>query len=242
MVCYISYHVLINVVAVQWLETCLRLPIYTSAPPSGNRCGLLFFKFKLHSYFLFTPTIADNLRYMSVANADPKRTHYSVLGLQRSKSSELSHEDLKSAYRRTLLIHHPDKAASTKPEHELKDSANGRAKSKYTVDEIVTAYEVLADPVKRAGYDRALSTAENGPWTSKNVQNEHHAGVENFDLEDLTYDPDAGQWSKECRCGQKRGYIVTEPDLETESQSGEILVDCRGCSLYIKVLFAMDGT
>jgi diphthamide biosynthesis protein 4 len=179
---------------------------------------------------------------MSITTGNTKRTHYSVLGLQRSNFDTLSHEDIKSAYRRTLLIHHPDKAASTKPQHELKDGANGREKPQFTIDEIVTAYVVLTDPAKRAEYDYTLSKAEHSEWISQTDRNDDHAGVESFDLEDLTYDSDAERWSKECRCGQKRGYIVTESDLGKESENGEILVGCRGCSLFIKVLFAIDGT
>ena len=68
-----------------------------------------------------------------------KRTHYEVLGIQRSFTAG----ELRIAYRRMALKHHPDRS-----------SAPG------SVDrfiEVVQAYEVLKDPLRRASYDRLLA-------------------------------------------------------------------------------------
>jgi len=72
---------------------------------------------------------------MGMAN----RTHYQVLGVRRNFTSV----ELRSAYRRMALIHHPD-----------------RSKASDAVDrfiEVVKAYEVLNDPLRRESYDRLLA-------------------------------------------------------------------------------------
>lgn len=65
-----------------------------------------------------------------------KRTHYQVLGISHNFTST----ELRSAYRRMALMHHPD-----------------RSQAPDAVDrfiEIVKAYEVLNDPQRRESYDR----------------------------------------------------------------------------------------
>lgn len=97
----------------------------------------------------------------------PKRDYYEVLGVPRSATAE----EVKSAYRRLARQHHPDL------NKENPKAAEERFK------ELSEAYEVLADPEKRARYDQmGFSGVETdfGPqgfgW-----QNFTHAG----DLEDL---------------------------------------------------------
>lgn len=66
-----------------------------------------------------------------------KRDYYDVLGVQRGASDT----DLKSAYRKLAMKHHPDRNPGDKHcEHQFK--------------EINEAYEVLKDADKRAAYDR----------------------------------------------------------------------------------------
>jgi molecular chaperone DnaJ len=67
-----------------------------------------------------------------------KRDYYEVLGVPR----EAGPEEIKRAYRRGALKHHPDNAPGDKAEAERK------------FKELAEAYEVLADPHKRARYDR----------------------------------------------------------------------------------------
>ncbi|MCS7176103.1 MAG: J domain-containing protein [Candidatus Kapabacteria bacterium] len=65
------------------------------------------------------------------------KDYYSILGVQPTASSE----EIKKAYRRLALQYHPDRNPGDK-------AAEERFK------EIAEAYEVLADPEKRAKYDR----------------------------------------------------------------------------------------
>jgi molecular chaperone DnaJ len=67
-----------------------------------------------------------------------KRDYYEVLGVGRDASDQ----ELKSAYRKLALQHHPDRNPENKHEAEEK------------FKEITEAYGVLADPQKRAVYDR----------------------------------------------------------------------------------------
>lgn len=151
----------------------------------------------------------------------------------------MSQEDIKSAYRNALLIHHPDKAAhvslSKKQQHQ-KPPFHDSSPPVYSIDDIVIAYEVLADPRKRRIYNETLDKKEGSVTNEKDT----HIGVEVFDLEDLQHDGHKNIWSKSCRCGDEQGYVLTETDLDNESQHGEIYVGCQGCSLFIKVLFALE--
>ena len=66
-----------------------------------------------------------------------KRCYYEVLGVQRGASDA----DLKAAFRKAAMQHHPDRNPGDKTcEHRFK--------------EINEAYDVLKDPDKRAAYDR----------------------------------------------------------------------------------------
>ena len=66
-----------------------------------------------------------------------KRDYYEVLGVERGSSEA----DLKKAYRRLAMKHHPDRNPDNKESEELFKEAN-------------EAYECLCDPNKRAAYDQ----------------------------------------------------------------------------------------
>src|SRR5262249_55342096 len=66
-----------------------------------------------------------------------KRDYYEVLGVSRSCGDE----DLKKAYRKLALKYHPDKNP-------------GDAEAEERFKEIGEAYQILADPDRRARYDR----------------------------------------------------------------------------------------
>ena len=66
-----------------------------------------------------------------------KKDYYEILGVERSSSND----DIKRAYRRMALKHHPDK-----------NPDNQKAELKFK--ECAEAYEVLSDPEKRQRYDQ----------------------------------------------------------------------------------------
>src|ERR1700761_7515602 len=73
------------------------------------------------------------------------RDYYEVLGVERG----CSEAQLKSAYRKLAMEHHPDRNGGC-------EEAAGRFK------EINEAYSVLQDPQKRAAYDRFGHAGVNG--------------------------------------------------------------------------------
>lgn len=125
----------------------------------------------------------------------------------------------------------------------------------YTIDQISQAFAILSSPSQRSLYDRQLKT---------NHQNQSgiptepsrplfQTGIENIDLDDLesfqgpTESAESGQedigevtyWYRPCRCGNPRGYLFSESDLEEAIDLGELMVGCADCSLWLRVHFAV---
>lgn len=160
--------------------------------------------------------------------------HYRILDLPCPfhASNKPSQSDIKVAYRRALLRHHPDK-------HE-KHSSNINHKPTYTLDQVFLAYKTLVDPNARFEYDQSMKTIDS--VVSFNGK-EAHPGLETSDLDDLAFDPDRSTWSKSCRCGNPKAFVINEKDLEESAEYGEIITGCGGCSLWLRVTFAIveDG-
>ena len=163
-------------------------------------------------------------------NANTKQDHYRVLGLSGSSHlrSKLSYQDIKAAYRTALLRYHPDKTASVPSTLQLD----------HTIDEIVGAYKVLGNSATRKIYDE---TYRNESTSEKPTKERPLTGLDTIDLDDLEFDDVESKWFRSCRCGLRRGYLISEEDLEREADHGEIAMGCKGCSLHILVTFAIDS-
>lgn len=151
--------------------------------------------------------------------------YYTILNLTIPSSLQdttTNSETLKTAYRKALLQHHPDRKSTE------------QTATIFTVDQILQAYETLANPATRLKYDEILLKQGHGQGLAKGVE---RSAVETFDLEDLQYHETStgGVWEKSCRCGST--YQVNEKQLEEVASDGEIVVGCRGCSLSIKITF-----
>jgi diphthamide biosynthesis protein 4 len=174
--------------------------------------------------------------------------HYATLNLpspsgqqhgDHSTASTL--ESIKQAYRAALLTHHPDKKS-------VASVPKTPSPQKPSIDAIKLAYRVLSDPKMRAEYDRELiirqetvvDSARNDTLTDE--RRGFRTGEELLDLDDMTYDEVAGIWFRACRCGEQKGYTLTEAQLEEEESKGgrEVVVGCSGCSLWLRVAFAVD--
>ncbi|KAI9036999.1 DnaJ-domain-containing protein [Aspergillus affinis] len=194
--------------------------------------------------------------------------HYEILSLPFSTSTtttttSLSKQQLKTAYHKALLKHHPDKASSVTKDTDLQTQSQSQSysqpktnlltslatptvpESAYTIDQITLAYRTLSDPQLRAEYDRELRLDREKAARREKTGTVFHTGLEVVDLEDLACDEgddETGQatWYRGCRCGDEKGFLVTEDELEREVEHGEIVVGCRGCSLWMKVLFAVN--
>ncbi|KAH7364201.1 diphthamide biosynthesis protein-like protein 4 [Rhexocercosporidium sp. MPI-PUGE-AT-0058] len=161
-------------------------------------------------------------------------TYYEILGLPSALHNEpnLPAQTLRTAYRRALLQNHPDKS-----------SANNALNSKttiYSIDQISEAFNTLSHPQSRTKYDQELklqnATTEQGGVMGKQV---FRTGIETVDLDDLEVDEAQSIWYRSCRCGDERGFLIKEADLEEAAEDGEISVGCKGCSLWLKVLFGV---
>ncbi|PSS16970.1 hypothetical protein M430DRAFT_103618 [Amorphotheca resinae ATCC 22711] len=173
-------------------------------------------------------------------------THYEILGLPPPLPNEppVSAQTLRAAYRRALLRHHPDKC----PSKPALNPVPGETLT-YTVDQITLAFSTLSDPKARAAYDASLAldraAATRGLDGGKEGR-EWKTGIETVDLDDLEgFEEGDGEqvWFRGCRCGDERGFMVREGDLEDAVQEGEVTVGCKGCSLWLKVQFGVveDG-
>lgn len=86
---------------------------------------------------------------MVVANKD----YYDILGVPRSAS----HQEIKSAYRKLAVKHHPDKNPGDK-------------KAEETFKQAAEAYSVLGDPEKRSIYDQyGLAGLKGGPQINQDI-------------------------------------------------------------------------
>ncbi|PYH92858.1 DnaJ-domain-containing protein, partial [Aspergillus ellipticus CBS 707.79] len=176
---------------------------------------------------------------------------YTILNLPPTTSTTtttttptpLTKQHLKTAYHKALLKHHPDKTpgSDTPPNTTTTPSPPNET---YTIDEITSAYKTLSDPALRAEYDRELRLDRARVAQREKNGTVFHTGLEVVDLEDLGFEDGEGEggdyWYRGCRCGDDKGFLVTEMDLEREAEHGEVVVGCRGCSLWMKVLFAVE--
>lgn len=170
-------------------------------------------------------------------------SHYDVLGLTPTILSSQPDPStlIKQAYRRALLRHHPDKAASTSTSSasssaSLPSHSRSSNSQLYTVDQITQAFTILSSPHQRSTYDAGLRLSRANAGDS---QARFQTGIENVDLDDLPFDEEGERWYRSCRCGNNHGYAFQETDLEEVEHEGVLMVGCQDCSLWLKVHFAV---
>ncbi len=94
-----------------------------------------------------------------------KRDYYEILGVSKSATAD----ELKRAYRKLAMQHHPDK-------HGGDDSQ---------FKEIAEAYEVLSDPQKKGGYDQFGHAGAQGNPFGGGGSAGYSQGFEGFDFSDI---------------------------------------------------------
>lgn len=148
--------------------------------------------------------------------ASPTPDYYRLLLLPPPPHpTPLTASVIKKAYHRALLLHHPDKSRVTTKAGTV------------TVDVLTLAYETLRDPRKRAEYEQSRGAGAVGDGSVVQVT----------DLEEMV--EGEGRWTMGCRCGEEEGFEVCEDELEEAEAEGEVLVGCRGCSLWRRVQFGV---
>lgn len=166
----------------------------------------------------------------------PSINCYSVLDLyhRNFQVSAVGQAEIKQAYRRALLSNHPDKSRAADLTH--------RDQAQYTIDEVSRAYHTLIDPKRRHEHDRQLRLEPRARTDNDDPQS--HPGIETRGLDEFNHEVSSGGWYRGCRCGDQKGFTLTEGELQTTSLSGDFIMECRGCSLRLRVTFAKadDGT
>ncbi|KAM0690357.1 hypothetical protein Q7P36_009124 [Cladosporium allicinum] len=203
---------------------------------------------------------------MSTTTTNKTPNYYTTLNLSARKyDPTLTPAEVKAAYKRALLQHHPDKKASTTSTSTPPQSSNSDSKNKnITIDSIALAYKILSSPALKAEYDLALQTSKrsrnnnnnNNPNSNPDFSDSDEeeesdkifrTGLETIDLDDLEFVEESSSgkeeetWTRSCRCGDDGGFVVTEKELEANAEDGEVIVGCRGCSLWLRVLFGVEG-
>lgn len=157
--------------------------------------------------------------------------HYQVLGVAPSASSA----DVKTAYRRALLLYHPDKALSrttatlSDADAALETFYAGHSPSSLippSIDDIQLAYNTLSNPSLRATFDAQLAQS---PHTHTSSKKGSQRPAEVISLEEFQANDAGDAYYYRCRCGDS--YKITEEQLEEDVH----LVGCQGCSETIWV-------
>ena len=166
-----------------------------------------------------------------------EKDHYAILSLPSPLEADRpppSQQEIKQAYHQALLRYHPDKASA----------AQVANRESPTIDRLTIAYKTLANQKARASYNRQLFLMARdlvGPRPLGDADAfKYHSGIEYIDLEDMAFDESRKKYYRTCRCGRSAGFNVEEAQLEEHEEDGEILLECHGCSLWLRVGFSVD--
>ena len=91
-----------------------------------------------------TDTFSDRKRDIGSVEDDTRPYHYQLLDV----STDASQDEIKEAYRRLSMLHHPDKSSDPDADEKMK--------------KINEAYYILSDPDKRARYDNSENVFKSG--------------------------------------------------------------------------------
>ena len=157
---------------------------------------------------------------------------YEILNLKSPQPGTYpSTEDIKQAYRRALLHHHPDKSSAGEDQRRRNDKIT----SMQSIDDIILAYKTLSNASARAEYDRSLR--DGGVLHHSPLKDKLRSSHETVDLDEMVFDAELNVWYRSCRCGDERGFMVTEAELEEAAEAGAVMMGCKGCSLWLQVEF-----
>ena len=130
-------------------------------------------------------------------------------------------EEIKESYKKTLLLHHPDK---------LKDGA-----SAITVDDIKKAYTVLSNSKLKLDYIESLKLNNN-----ISIANEDEVSLDQF-RSVYVEDKDLFEFYLDCpRCKNKDSFYLNEEILESNGENLQVHVNCEMCSQWLKVVFSLN--
>ena len=200
----------------------------------------------------------------------PPPDHYGALNLRRSKpDNQYTEQAIKRAYRAALLTYHPEAAIELLPVHVYWPKPPPRPRdssaSHPTVAAIADACRVLKHPRRRADYnvrrsayncrrlayeshhstlaaaDAARAAAERTAGTVDRIETLDLSFLENEGLVDSDT-----HWAACSRCGEARGFEITDEELRSAAEEAEceddeeVTLGCTGCGRWICVSFRVN--
>lgn len=184
-------------------------------------------------------------------------SYYEVLGVPQDCSTK----DVKSAYHRLLLTHHPDKKVQREDTTILPN--------RHSIQLIQDAYRTLSDTQQRKDYDAAIHThfIKLG-LTASSASTVNIDGMDRIDLSEFEVtesQPEKGGvgtagdseleevFVHACpRCHFEDGFVLSETDLEQGTHEQEqnrlnstdvdyqLLLQCASCSLWLCVTYSIS--
>ena len=185
-------------------------------------------------------------------------SYYEVLGVPQDCATK----DVKFAYHRLLLTHHPDKKAQ-------REDATTTLTNRHSIQLIQDAYRTLSDTQQRKDYDAAIHThfIKLG-LTASSASTLNADGIDRIDLSEfeiIESQPvkEGGGTAEDgepeevfvhaCpRCHFEDGFVLSESDLEQGTQEQEqnrlssteidyqLLLQCASCSLWLCVTYSVS--
>ncbi|EAU92361.1 hypothetical protein CC1G_00580 [Coprinopsis cinerea okayama7 len=157
----------------------------------------------------FCPSLPTGSLWVPSSATTTSINYYEVLNVQPDASAA----ELKAAYHKALLRHHPDKQATQRSaEIGIVEIAH-----------IKEAFEVLSNSSRRAEHDAELKRASyaHRPRPAQVIPLEEWTSLAANGSED---EGDEGPWTYPCRCGGR--YTLTLELMERD----EHLIGCDSCS------------
>jgi diphthamide biosynthesis protein 4 len=137
---------------------------------------------------------------------------YHILEIQQ----DASQEEVKRAYHRALLRHHPDKKG-----------AEDSGLTQTAIDTLREAFQMLSSPSSRQIYDQTLKSSLSSSQTPKTVP--RPANVVSLDDFKEVRRGDSSTWTYTCRCGGT--FVISEQLLDDDIH----LIGCDSCSEVVWV-------
>lgn len=145
---------------------------------------------------------------------------YRLLKVQHSANER----ELKQAYKRALLLNHPDKVQTG-------------TTSVLSIDSINQAYIQIKHNMRQAGSSNSGTTQY--PNSTPNLDaSPDFSEIVDLGLMEEHEEHGQFQWTRKCRCGSE--FKLYEVDLESNDDADEIAVQCTDCSIWILVQYSVE--
>ena len=139
-------------------------------------------------------------------------------------SPSASSAEVKAAYHRALLLHHPDKAFANGRQNGILHEASILEDDRPSVSLIRDAYITLSNAASRATYDATVRSSPKNSSFSTTQRPAEVVSLEEFKVVDPEDGKQSDSWSHPCRCGST--YRISEEQMNNDVH----LIGCQGCS------------